>query len=353
MNKWNIQQIVPSELTQAEWQAIHELAVTLRKESLPDDPPPTLDEVTQSWSIHPPVAEERAWVIWDATASPNVPRVIGYNRTTIIHMEENAHIAQVYLGVHPAARRQGLGRQLLAHSAAFACETGRRLMIIESNSNCPAGGAFLQAAGATQGLSMDVVQLDLQQVDLSLLHSWIERAAERASGFEIGFWDGPYPEEALVQVGKVKAAMNEQPTQDLDIEDFQWTPEVLRQLDENMVQRQITRWTFYARESNTGNLAGFTEIFWSPGNQIVGQQGDTGVLNECKNKGLGRWLKAAMLEKVLADRPETRYIRTGNATTNEPMRKINQELGFKLFRSAWIWQLPVDLKSEDTAGTTG
>ena len=341
MEKWQIQQIAPEELTQAHWQAIHALAATLRKESLPDDPSPTLEEVIQSWSIHPPVAEERAWVIWDAAASQEAPRVIGYNRTTIIHMEENAHIAQVYLGVHPSARRQGLGRQLLARSAAFARETGRRLIIVESNSNCPAGGAFLQASGAVQGLSMDVVQLDLQQIDCTLLRNWIERAAERASGFKVGFWDGPYPEEALVQVGKVKAAMNEMPTQDLDIEDFNWTPEVLRQLDENLVQRQITRWTFYAQETATGDLAGFTEIFWTPGNPIVGQQGDTGVLNAYKNKGLGRWLKAAMLEKVLQEKPETRYIRTGNATTNEPMRKINQELGFKLFRSAWIWQLEV------------
>jgi mycothiol synthase len=342
MEKWQIEQIVPAELTRQQWQAIHDLAVILRKESLPDDPPPTLDEVIQSWSIHPPVAEERAWVAWDAQAQKEAPHAAAYNRTTIIHMEENAHIAQVFMGVRPSARRQGLGQQLLAHGAAFAQQTGRRLLIFESNSNCPAGGAFLQAAGATQGLSMDVVQLDLQDADHSLLRNWIERAAERAVGFEIGFWDGPYPEDALEQVGKVKASMNEAPMQDLDVEDFQWTPEVLRQLDENLVQRSITRWTFYARETATGNLSGFTELLWAPGNPIVGQQGDTGVLNEYKNKGLGRWMKAAMLEKVLADKPDTRYIRTGNATTNEPMRKINQELGFKLFRSAWIWQMDVE-----------
>jgi mycothiol synthase len=341
MDMWQIQHIVPAELTQAQWRAIHELALTLRKESLPDDLPPTLEEVIQSWSIHPPVAEERAWVAWDVQAPKDAPHAVGYNRTTIIHMEENAHLAQVYLGVHPSTRRQGLGCQLLARAAAFAQQTGRRLIIVESNSNCPAGGAFLQAAGATQGLSMDVVQLDLQDADHSLLRGWIERASERAVGFEVGFWDGPYPEEALEQVGQVKASMNEAPMQDLDVEDFQWTPDVLRQMDENLVQRSITRWTFYAREIATANLVGFTELLWTPGNPIVGQQGDTGVLIEYKNKGLGRWLKAAMLEKVLADRPETRYIRTGNATTNEPMQKINQELGFKLFRSAWIWQMEV------------
>jgi len=342
MNKWRIQQVAPAELIQPQWQAIHALAVTLRKESLPDDLPPTLEEVIQSWSLNPPVAEERAWVAWDAQASPDAPRVLGYNRTTIIHMEENAHFAQAYLAVHPSTRRQGLGRELFSHSVSFAQETGRRLIIVESNSNCPAGGAFLQAAGAEKGLSMDVVQLDLQEFNHALLRTWIEGARERAAGFEIGCWDGPYPVDALEQVGKVKAAMDEAPMQDLDVEDFKWTPEVLRQLDENMVQRQITRWTFYARETATDNLAGFTEIFWSPGNPCVGQQGDTGVLNEYKNKGIGRWIKAAMLQKVLAEKPETRYIRTGNATTNEPMRKINQELGFKLFRSAWIWQIEVD-----------
>ena len=341
MEKWHIQRVIPAELTPAQWQAIHTLAVTLRKESLPDDPAPTLEEMIQSWSIHPPVAEERAWVAWEAQAAPEPPRALGYNRTTIIHMEENAHLAQVYLGVHPSARRQGVGRQLLAQSVAFAQQTGRRLLICEANSNCPAGEAFLKAAGASPGLTMDVVQLDLQQVDRDLLHLWIARASERASGFEVGFWDGPYPEAMLEQVGIVKAAMNEQPTQDLDVEDFKWTPEVLRQLDENLTQRNITRWTFYARELASGNLAGFTEIFWTPGNQLVGQQGDTGVLNEYKNKGLGRWLKAAMLEKVLSEKPETRYVRTGNATTNAPMQKINQELGFRIFRSACIWQVEV------------
>lgn len=342
MNEWRIQQVAPAALTQPQWQAIHALAVTLRKESLPDDLPPTLEEVIQSWSIHPPVGEERAWVAWDMQASPEAPRAIGYNRSTILHMEENAHLAQAYVAVHPAVRRQGLGRRLFASGVAFAQETGRRLIIVESNSNCPAGGAFLQAAGAEKGLSMDVVQLDLQEANHALLRTWIERAGERATTFEIGCWDGPYPEEALEQVGKVKTAMDEAPMQDLDIEDFKWTPEVLRQLDENMAQRQITRWTFYAREIATGNLVGFTEIFWSPSNPHVGQQGDTGVLNEYKNKGIGRWIKAAMLQKVLAEKPETHYVRTGNATTNEPMRKINQELGFKLFRSTWIWQIEVD-----------
>jgi GNAT superfamily N-acetyltransferase len=349
MNPWNIEPAAPAELTQEQWQAIHALAVRLRWESLPDDPPPTLEEVIQSWSAHPPVIEERAWVAWDSAAPADTPRAIGYNRSTIFHMEENAHLVQVYIGVNPADRRRGLGKKLLARSAAFAQESGRRMLMIESNSNCPAGGKFLKAVGAEQGLSLDVVQLDLTQVDRNLLRSWILRAEERAQGFEVGFWEGACPEEALEQVCLVREAMNEQPTQDLDVEDFKWTPEILRQVDDNLAQRHITRWTFYSREIATGDLTGFTEVLWMPGNPMVGQQGDTGVLKAYQNKGIGRWLKAAMLEKILEEKPETRFIRTGNATTNAPMQKINQELGFKLFRSAWIWQLSTEKALEYTA----
>jgi hypothetical protein len=48
--------------------------------------------------------------------------------------------------------------------------------------------------------------------------------------------------------------------------------------------------------------------------------------------------------------PGEKVIRTGNATTNVPMRKINQELGFKPFRLTWIWQIDVSQAYKFTAG---
>ena len=53
------------------------------------------------------------------------------------------------------------------------------------------------------------------------------------------------------------------------------------------------------------------------------------MLPKYRGHGLGKWLKAAMLEKVLAERPAVKFVRTGNADENVPMLKINHALGFK------------------------
>jgi hypothetical protein len=147
--------------------------------------------------------------------------------------------------------------------------------------------------------------------------------------------------------------MNQAPTGEIDLQAIQWTPQLLREHEAFLEGRGIQRWTLAAREISSGTLAGYTEVLWSPARPTTGDQGATGVLQGYRDRGLGRWLKAAMLEKILAGRPGVRFIRTDNADMNAPMLKINAELGFYPYQATSLCQASIERLEQYLAEISG
>lgn len=95
-------------------------------------------------------------------------------------------------------------------------------------------------------------------------------------------------------------------------------------------------------EAADGAFAGYTELVWNPENPRFAQQGDTAVAPEHRGHGLGKWLKAGMLERLHRERPDVRVVRTGNADTNAAMLGINEALAFAATRAVVLWQVDAD-----------
>lgn len=324
--------------TEPEYRALNDHTNRMKKEVLPDDPPTPLEERIAQFQNIPPFVSVHGWAVWNAAGD----QIVASANVHFLHTGENEHVGQFGVEVEPDYRRRGLGRGLLGRIADETRRRNRRLMITGTNGRVPAGAAFLERMGGERSLENHTNQLALADLDRALVREWIARAPERAPGFALGLWEGPYSDEAIVPVAELMEVMNSAPRGSLDVEDFHWTPEQIRQMEQGMFATGTERWTLYAREESTGRMAGFTEVTWNPNRPELVYQGGTGVFPEFRSRGLGRWLKAAMLEKIVDKRPGVRFVRTGNADTNAPMLKINYELGFKPYLSQCLWQVATD-----------
>lgn len=320
----------------ADYRPLWQLSESVRMERRPEDPPRSLAVYTKQ-NRHTPAFVYREL----ALAASESGDVCGFVEFTFDTGEHNTHLAHVELNVHASARRQGVGRAMLEWAVAQAQAHQRSLLMLSTSDRHPAGAIFAERLGATPGLANRVSQLVLANLDRHLLADWQARASERASDFELLFWDNIVPESDIVAFAKLCEVMNSAPRDQLDVEDEQITPERVRSWMASMHASGYRVWTMVARERSTGALAGVSELFSTPDSPTILHQGATAVEPTYRNRGLGRWLKAAMLDQVLRALPEARYVRTGNAESNAAMLAINVALGFTPYEAITIWQADV------------
>lgn len=132
----------------------------------------------------------------------------------------------------------------------------------------------------------------------------VARDGRREREFELGLWDGPYPDNRLQDMIALKEVMNTARTDELEIEGFRWLAEDLLQDQQALAQQGIRCWTVYLRHRDSDEIASFTEVFLDLRHPELLVQGHTAVMPRFQSRGLAQWIKAEMLQKILHEQPE-------------------------------------------------
>ena len=291
-------------------------------EALPDDPPYPTEEMLAELRHGPADVDQRLWLEREGADLVGAAFLEVENRIT------NRHIAFAWVDVHPDHRRRGLGSRLLEAAMGEATGLGRT-MVLSFAAPGTSGEAFLLAQGAEPVLAEDLNRLAVAEVDPALLGAW----SVPVPGYSLVEVDDPCPDALLRAFADLMAVMNDAPMAE-GVEDIVVTPEEVRLKEASRAAAGKSRLALVARHDETGELAGLTEFFLSRARPWLAHQGDTGVRREHRRHGLGRWLKAANLQRLLATFPAVTTVETENATDNEAMLAINLALGF---RPATTW----------------
>lgn len=251
----------------------------------------------------------------------------------------NLDLGWFELAVVPGHRRHGLGSLLLRNVATHATAAGRTKLMATTTSQVESGAEFLQKLGANIGLVEGVNELQMADLDLESMQQWADAGRAKSDRFELLRIDGSWPSEMIDEVVALYHVMNDAPLDDLDFNDLAYTAAHITEFEAEMADRSIARLVLAVRDLPTSRLAGYTDLGVNPSFLDLGEQGDTGVFQEFRGHGLGKWLKAEMVLRLAQEHPQVTRVRTENAHSNAPMLAINHAMGFKLHHEHTIWQI--------------
>lgn len=318
------------------WTRFHELRRVRHAELRPDEPAQPDAEVEANLKKDNPFEFD----YWYAISAEG--RMLSSFRGQSIkpanpEYESNKHLFWADAYVRPELRRAGLGSRWLAVVMELMDRHGAT--VLGADAKLESGNAFLVWIGAKPKLTSIDSRLELSRVDWEMLERWVSEGAERSPQTKLEIYDGRIPEEQWDDLAPQLTAMfNTMPRGELDMGDIVFTPERMRDWHERMDATGELQYILMTREPD-GVISGFTSVSWAPHRRLVGHQQFTGVRTDARGRGMGKWIKAAMLLHLRELHPDLESIITDNAQSNGPMLSINRALGFERYRDEVEYQI--------------
>ncbi len=318
------------------WNRFHELRRVRHEESRPDDPVQPDEEVEARMRKGNPFEVQHYYEI----SRDGLMLSSFYGETVTprnAEYETNKHLFWADGYVRPDARGQGIGALWVPVIAKLMDQHGCTVvgMVTEEES----GHGFLKWLGAEQKLTEIESRLKLSEVDWPMLERWVADGARRSPQTKLEIYDGVLPESMLADFApQLTSLLNTMPFESLDIGQIIVTPERIKDWNERQALVGEVQHTVITREPD-GVISGMTDITWAPYRRTLIYQQFTGVRPDARGRGLGKWIKAAMVLHIRELYPDARWIVTENAHSNGPMLNINRTMGFKAYRTGVEYQM--------------
>ncbi|MGH3369564.1 MAG: GNAT family N-acetyltransferase [Nocardioidaceae bacterium] len=247
-----------------------------------------------------------------------------------VHTSEwdNTHLAWLELLVHPDARGAGRGSQLLAFAESRARELGRTSIGLDGWDNDETARFARKHELPRKGSAIKRRQT-LARLDRSGLARLRDQAAAAGSSYELLRISGRTPDHLLDAVAVMTAAINDAPTDDLDIEDEVYPVERIVAYETAQEGQEQRMYRVVARHRGTGELAGHTVVAVDSERPQIGEQHDTSVVAAHRGHRLGLMLKVDMLDWLAETEPQLATIDTWNMESNDHMIGVNEALGYQ------------------------
>ena len=312
---------------------LHDYYVVVEAEEMPDDPPTPSAVRIAEWRHVPARFPQFRWILRDDDGIAAVA-VASYD------LEENLENGFGRIHVHPAKRRRGNARAIATPMLDNLEQAGRIRLDTWIKEGEPAE-QIARHIGLEPVYGERRSRLRIEDIDMDLMESWIQRADDRASDYELVYYQSPLPDDIVQKFCDLTSIMNTAPREDYVVEDETLSVEDWREREANVIDSQCRLHTLIAVHRPTSDFAGYTQMKTQDLQPELGWQWDTGVDPAHRNKGLGRWLKAAMIERVIELHPDLERIDTWNAGSNQPMLNINVAMGFEPVHVSNVWQGPL------------
>ena len=234
---------------------------------------------------------------------------------------DNLHLAWLEVEIEPSRRRLGHGGALLGALVARAHAEGRTTVGVAGWD-----AAAPRAFAARHGFAEKSVEVHRRQHVEGPPGLPLPEVAE----YELVRWPALTPDGELAALAELTAAINDAPTDDLDVEDEAFPPERIAAYEHAWASRGNRLYRLVARHRATGALAGQTVVAVDGERPELGEQHDTSVVAAHRGHRLGLLLKLAMLHWLATAEPQLREIDTWNAESNDHMIGVNELLGYRI-----------------------